>query len=189
VVDDELIDRVGYALEARCRSILAVHDAQRGQVHCPRCGREDRTTLIPHQGEPEAVLGCPVCGWQCTWHAYRKTFRRKQLNSGGALPAFVAYLHRFRQAISPRQKMLAIDRLIHEYHFSLRDRPDVPTRPAGVNLIDGTMADVIALLEDLAYGAGSTPEVHATKDAWRQHEQRRRALWASWPERPPGDAR
>lgn len=183
VVDDELIDQVGFALEARCRSILAVHDAQRGQVHCPRCAREDQQQLIPHQGRLDETLRCAVCGWQCTWDEYRKTYRRKQLNSGGALPAFVAYLHRFRQATNPRQKMLAIDRLIHEYHFSLRDQPDLPTRPAGVNLIEGSMVEVIRLLEDLAYGPESAPELRATEATWRHNEQRRRALWASFQRR------
>ena len=88
IVDDELIAEVGHALEARCESILAVHDAQHGRVHCPRCAREDRTTLIPHHGHEDAPLLCPVCGWHTTWHTYRATFRHKQLNAGGAHAAF-----------------------------------------------------------------------------------------------------
>jgi hypothetical protein len=180
LVDGELIDEVGYALEARCRSILTVTDAQRGQVHCPRCARVGRTALIPHSGRPEETLNCAACGWSTTWDAYRKTYRRKQLNSGGALRAFQEYLDAFPRARTARKKMLAIDRLIHEFHYSLRDRPEEPTRPAGVNLIDGTMAQVIALLDRLAYGEGTAPETQVSRDRWRSGETRRRALWQSF---------
>ncbi|CAA9287483.1 MAG: hypothetical protein AVDCRST_MAG77-4409 [uncultured Chloroflexi bacterium] len=180
VIDDELIDHVGYALEARCRSILAVHDAQRGRVHCPccaRCAREERTRLISHAKRPEELLRCPDCGWQTTWGDYQRTFQHKQLNAGGAVRAFEAFPHHFHQAIGPRQKMVAIDRLIHEFHYSLKDQPDAPTRIAGVNLVEGTMTEVIALLEELAYGSGTTHEISATAHSWRENEQRRRELW------------
>jgi ribosomal protein L37AE/L43A len=182
IVDDDLIQEVGLALEARCESILAVHDAQRGNVHCPRCAREDRVRLISHTRKPDDVLRCRACGWQTTFGAYQATYRHKQLNAGGAHAAFVNYLHQFRQSMNPRQKMLAIDRLIHEFHYSLKDRPDVPTRPAGVNLIDGTMTEVIALLDELAYGtdAGATsPQIRESGDAWRQKEAQRRAVQES----------
>ena len=180
VVDEDLIQEVGLALEARCEAILAVHDAQRGRVHCPRCAREDRVRLIQHTGKAEDVLRCRECGWETTFGAYQATYRRKQLNAGGAHAAFAAYLTQFRQSMNPRQKMLAIDRLIHEFHYSLKERPDAPTRPAGVNLIEGTMTEVIGLLEELAYGtaAGATsPQIRATGEAWREKEARRREVW------------
>jgi hypothetical protein len=37
VVDEELSDEVGFALYARCQSILRVTAAQQGKVTCPRC--------------------------------------------------------------------------------------------------------------------------------------------------------
>ncbi len=193
VVDPELIDLVGHALEARCASILAVHDAQRGHVHCPLCARDDRTTLIerPMTHDPGTTLVCPACGWRTTWGAYRDTYHRKQLNAGGAHASFETYLHAFRGAIGPRQKMLAIDRLIHEFHYSLRAQPDLPTRPAGANLIDGSMTDVVAFLEELAYGvesapraAPATPETRTVAETWRENERRRRALWHATPTPP-----
>jgi hypothetical protein len=179
IIDDELINHVGYALEARCRSILAVHDAQNGKVHCPRCALTERETLIPHSQKPAEVLHCPMCGWHTTWAAYQETYRHKQLNAGGAKRAFEAFPHHFHQAIGPRQKMLAIDRLIHEFHYSLKDRPDAPTRIAGVNLIEGTMTEVIALLDELAYGSGTSHEISAMGSEWRENEQRRREVWAA----------
>ena len=86
---------------------------------------------------------CPVCGWQVTWLEYMKSYKRHQLNLGGAGPAFEAYVRDFPAARSPQEKMLAVDRLIHAFHYSMSDFPDLPTRPAGVNLINGKMEDVI----------------------------------------------
>jgi hypothetical protein len=179
VIDEDRINDVGYALEARCRSILTVHDAQNGNVHCPCCDRTDRPSLIPHSSRPHETLHCPICGWHTTWGAYKATYQHKQLNAGGAKRAFEEFPHRFHQGIGPRQKMLAIDRLIHEFHYSLKDRPDLPTRIAGVNLIEGTMTEVIALLDELAYGSGTSHEISATGSEWRQNEQRRRETWTS----------
>ena len=149
LVDDELIAEVGHALEARCESILAVHDARRGFVRCPRCAREDRERLLPHDGSAAAMLTCPVCSWSTTWDAYRATFAGKQLEAGETHGVYDDFIHRFRGAIGPRQKMLAIDRLIHQFHYSLIPR-HTPARPAGVNLIEGSLEDVMSLLEELA---------------------------------------
>ena len=55
--------------------------------------------------------------------------------------------------------MLAIDRLIHEFHYSLRQPRDLPTRPVGVNLIQGRLRDVITFLNTLTYGEGTLPMV------------------------------
>ena len=149
LVDDDLIAEVGHALEARCESILAVHDARRGLVHCPRCAREDRERLVPHDGSPDAELRCADCGWSTTWDSYRTTFAGKQLEAGETHGVYDDFIHRFRGAIGPRQKMLAIDRLIHQFHYSLIPR-HTPARPAGVNLIEGSLEDVMTLLEELA---------------------------------------
>ncbi|HEU5318640.1 MAG TPA: hypothetical protein VFX49_21180 [Chloroflexota bacterium] len=149
LVDDELIAEVGHALEARCESILAVHDARRGRVHCPRCARENQTRLLPHDGHLDSRVTCPACGWSTIWGAYQDTFLGKQLEAGETHGVYDAFIHAFRGAIGPRQKMLAIDRLIHQFHYSLVPR-HTPARPAGVNLIEGSLEDVMTLLEELA---------------------------------------
>ena len=74
--------------------------------------------------------------------------------------------------------MLAIDRVIHAFHrHVLRGRPETPTRAAGVNLIGGTLHEVLTLLDGLTYGQGSTPGTQETLEAWRTDEARRRAAW------------
>ncbi len=167
LLDEDLLDEVGFTLLERCRDILKIDSAQRGQIHCARCDRNGQTTLIarsptgtptgdPHgtpPGDPRNVLlTCPVCGWQITWGEYHRSFKRKQLNPGGATETFAAFAQNFPQARTPQAKMAAIDRLIHEFHYSYQSMPDLPTRPVGVNLIEGHLEDVIAFLNELTFG-------------------------------------
>lgn len=160
LLDEELLDEVGFTLLGRCRDILKVESAQQGRVHCARCDRQGQTTLITRprsKGDPrDVVLTCPVCGWQITWGDYHLSFKRKQLNPGGATTIFAAFVENFPRARTPQAKMMAIDRLIHEFHYSYRSMPDLPTRPVGVNLIEGHLEDVIAFLDELTLGDDSS---------------------------------
>jgi len=160
LLDEDLLYDVGYTLLERCRDILKVDSAQKGYVHCARCDRQGQTTLIARPrtqaDSRDTVLICPVCGWQITWGDYYHSFKRKQLNPGGATEVFAAFAQNFVQARTPQAQMMAIDRLIHEFHYSYRALPDLPTRPVGVNLIEGHLEDVIAFLDELTLGDGST---------------------------------
>jgi hypothetical protein len=71
--------------------------------------------------------------------------------------------------------MLTIDRLIHAFHYSLRQQPDLPTRPVGVNLIAGKVTDVVLFLDELTYGDRTPPEVTVRADSVRrlEHAERR----------------
>lgn len=164
LLDEELLDDVGYTLLERCKDILKVESAQNGRVHCARCERRGQTTLIDRpqiSGDPrDALLVCPVCGWQINWGEYHLSYKRKQLNPGGAVAAFTAFVEAFLRARTPQTKMTAIDRLIHEFHFSYQSMPDLPTRPVGVNLIEGHLEDVIAFLNELSFGADSSWQEH-----------------------------
>jgi hypothetical protein len=156
LLDEDLLNDVGYTLLERCRDILKVASAQHGQVPCPRCERLGQAALIPVprvKGDPrDRLLTCPVCGWQITWGEYHLSYKRKQLNPGGATDTFAAFAAEFPQARTPQAKMAAIDRLIHEFHYSFQPLPDIPTRPVGVNLIEGHLEDVIAFLNELTIG-------------------------------------
>jgi len=175
--DDELLDDVGWTLYLRCRDILTIHDALNGTVKCPRCAQARRTTLIPRQTQArEEVLLCPTCDWHLTWYEYHETFKREQLNPGGAGEAFVAFVHDFDAARTPQAKMLAIDRVIHAFHYSLHAQPDLPTRPAGVNLIVGKLTDVVQFLDELS-GIENSPAIQQTDAEWRANFT---ASW--WPE-------
>ncbi|MBN1979479.1 MAG: hypothetical protein JW918_18940, partial [Anaerolineae bacterium] len=170
IIDEELLDDVGFTLLLRCRDILTIHEAKRGRVKCPRCAEQRKHTIIERvsrEGDVrDEVIVCPECGWQITWGEYALSFKRKQLNSGGALMAFERYIREFRAARRPQQKMLAIDRLIHEFHYSLRAQPDLPCRPVGVNLIQGKLMDVVQFLDELTYGQGTTEGLEENRAAW-----------------------
>ncbi len=157
LLDEELLDEVGSILLQRCSDILKVYDAQHGCVHCARCDRQGIVTFIERpcrKGDPrDVLLTCPVCGWQITWGEYHLSFKRQQLNPGGAVDVFRAFIQTYGQAASPSARMFAIDRLIHEFHYSYRGLPDIPTRPVGVNLIEGKLEDVIAFLDGLTFGS------------------------------------
>jgi hypothetical protein len=178
IVDEALVDDVGTTLWVRCRDILTVHAAQQGRVTCPCCRKQGRESVIPRQrgrgGDPrDEVLTCPVCGWAITWGEYYLSYKRRQLNAGGAVEVFARYVEVYPKLRAAREKLLAIDRLVHEFHFSLRDQPDLPTRPVAVNLIEGRLTDVEVFLDELTYG----PELPA--EVWARYRARlaRRDRW------------
>jgi hypothetical protein len=174
ITDDELIDEVGYALLARCQSFLWATDATDGRARCPVCRR-----IVPHGGDKEELLRCEPCGWELTWGDYFRTIQRKQLS--GAEPVrelFRDFVARFPAAGRAREKMLLIDRLLHGYHWNVKYGP---TRPVAINLIQGRLTDVVAFLDDLNYGEGSTPGTLENRDEWIANSQNVR----SWTR--PGD--
>jgi hypothetical protein len=121
----------------------------------------------------DETLRCPVCAWAITWGEYALSYKRKQLNSGGAVSAFARYTYRYQQGSSPRELMLAVDALIHAFHFSLRREPEQPTRAVGVNLIEGKLDAVNAFLDGLTYGPAAAPALLAAQAEWRRNEQAR----------------
>ena len=155
-MDEEQIEDVGYALYARCRSIVRATAAHAGRVTCPHCERVIRAR------DGAKVLRCR-CGWCVTAQEYFGALRRRHLHGGGALPCFEAYLDAFERARSPRERMLAIDQLLHEFHGGLAK----PGQPAAKNLIEvKNTSDVLAFLDELAYGDGSTPGLRETRATW-----------------------
>ncbi len=163
IVDSDLIDKVLYAFYARCQSILTVTEASRGRVACPECGQ-----IITHRWDKQALLVCPACHWTLSWGEYYKSYKRKQLHGGGAVDVFQAFVNDLPQARTPQQKMLLIDRIIHECHKGVIRSVQTYTRPVAVNLIAGTMGQVIQLLEELAYGPGSVDGAQTRKRVWRK---------------------
>jgi DNA-directed RNA polymerase subunit RPC12/RpoP len=176
IVDEALLDDVGITLLLRCRDIVTIDEARRGRIKCPRCAKQKKRTLIVRahgKGDVrDEVITCPECGWRITWGEYALSFKRKQLNSGGALTAFERYIRDYRAAQRPQQKMLAIDRLIHEFHYSLRAQPDLPCRPVGVNLIQGKLGDVVRFLDELTYGRQTTEGLEENRAAWLEEMEK-----------------
>ncbi|MHB0877921.1 MAG: hypothetical protein ACYC5O_17935 [Anaerolineae bacterium] len=170
IVDDELVDDVGSALLERCRAVLMV---SAGRVACPRCGTEFALTpgtspWVPHTAAQEsAPVTCPTpnCGWQTTWVEWHASWRHRELLGTKALPAIEEYSERYPKALSPRARMLLIDALIHAFHWDLIAQ--LPNRSAANNLIEGNHEQVVAFLDALTYGPGSTEGLDARRDEWR----------------------
>jgi hypothetical protein len=160
IVDEELVDEVGYAMFARCESIRIATEAHHGRVTCRRCG----SVIERDIWKKDIVLVCG-CGWKKSWGDYLKSYQRKQLVGGNAYPSFLTFLDEWPRARGPRDKMLAIDRLIHACHLSAK----LPVgRPAATNLIEGTSSELAVFLDELAYGPQSTPGVGDTRAEWQR---------------------
>jgi hypothetical protein len=162
LVDEELIDDVGTALYARCRSVLLVSNAQ---LECPRC----HAVLILGWGHSEQdVVSCPTpgCGWETTWGRYHASWRHRDLIGTRAASAFQAFVDQYPQAHLPQDKMLLIDDLIHAFHRGIV--AGLPHRSAANNLIEGSHKQVVALLDRLAGGEGSTAGITERQEEWRE---------------------
>ena len=119
-------------------------------MHCPRCERQGQASLIERRytpGDPrDQLLVCPVCGWQATWGEYHRASDATSSTLAERRRAFPPTFQDYTAARTPQAKMIAVDRLIHEFHYSYACLPDQPTRPVGVNLIEGKLSDVIDFL-------------------------------------------
>lgn len=177
LVDEDLIDDVGFALYSRCRSILTVSRAMHGEVECPQCD-----TVIPRERlDADYPLDCPGCGWATTWGEYHRTFQHQELYGGGAVAIFRWYVEQWERATTPQQKTQLIDRLVHAWHWETR-QDHLLGRPTGVNLIEGSRRQVLAVLDGLTYGPGSSPGLAETNAVWRATWQRVQAGMKPGPE-------
>jgi hypothetical protein len=105
------------------------------------------------------AIRCASCDWQEARGTYHKTFQGKQLRGLNFEPELDAYLTNFPRARTGREKMLAIDMLIHAVHTGT-------AKPAATNLLAGKAGELTLFLDRLAYGEGSTPGVEGRKAAW-----------------------
>ena len=170
--DDELIEEVGFGLLARCRSIIEYTEAcEEGKVRCMRCAKQGQTVIIQrNMSKPSALIRCPVCGWQVRWRVYKAESENAdgQLRAGHAGEAFSRYRAVYPQCRTREEKILAIDRLIHEFHWILvkEGQPARANKPAAVNLLRGNILQVLNMLNELTYGENTPPELIAGKGLW-----------------------
>lgn len=184
LVDDDLLADVGFRLYLRCKSILVVRDIyERRRLPCPACGQTVRLGDASQTwDEGEQWLRCEICQWGLPWRDYWLTFRHQELGPGGATDIFEEYVRSWEAARTEREKVLAIDRVIHQWHWATTARGASLGlgRPTGVNLIEGNRRDVIAFLDRLSYGEGSPDEIEATRAEWQagwQEVKERQAQW------------
>jgi len=152
--DIELADEIGWALLARCESIISVtYGYELKKLICPYCCDD-----IPLK---DGRFVC-VCGkLEASWEEFRKSYKDKQLYGANALPVFLKYCSDFPKAESYGEKMIAIDTLIHSFHVLHSYRMGLEVidpfddevklgRPTAANLIEGSLGEVIAFLNQLS---------------------------------------
>jgi hypothetical protein len=175
ICDEELIDEVGTALYQRCESILEFTDATRGKVRCKRCGQAGTISLIERKTRNTTeIVKCPVCGWQVRWRVYLNEAEKSggNLHVGHAKAAFERFVQAYPHCQNGREKILAIDLLIHEFHWILlKESQDgqttIPHKPAGLNLLQGSTNQILEFLNTLTYGENTAPELLANREWWR----------------------
>jgi len=156
ILDEDLIDEVGYGLLFRCETIHRVTHRL-----CPDCGGELEGAW--ESASRYRKIRCKSCGWQATWISYHTSYKGKRIHGGRAFGFFEDYLKRFPKCRGPRAMMLEIDRLIHEVHEST---DNLWTSPAASNLIQGKGWEVAALLDALAYGEDIPAERKKIREAY-----------------------
>jgi hypothetical protein len=98
------------------------------------------------------------------WDDYFKTYQHEHLVGGGAVAFHAEYVDRFQHTRTPWERMLAIDRLIHAYHWEL---VHAPGRSAARELIYATnYRELLTFLDGLRYGESSTPGLQSARREW-----------------------
>jgi hypothetical protein len=173
--DEELVDDVGIALFLRCDSIMEYTWANEGMVRCKRCHRNGAESYIERRSKlPRELLRCSACGWQIQWRVYLSETEKRssgQLMAGHARRAFEDFHKMYPLCRDPRSKLLAIDRLIHEFHWMLKEDGEQPVamRTACANLLEGTATEIMDLLNGLTYSENTDAELLKTRNRWMSH--------------------
>jgi hypothetical protein len=173
MLDRDLLDEVGYGIYVRCQALLEVAAAWRGRVKCWGCDNvilRRQGKVVEYTGHGPTLIGgktetlkCDRCGWQITWAAYRKSLSGEHLDATGLEDMMGAFIERWPAAPFPRARLLLIDALIHEFHCW---NGDTVGSPVGATVIRATAEEVLALLDELAYGSSSTTGLSETRQRW-----------------------
>ena len=105
------------------------------------------------------------CGWSTPWEVYKRSYKGKRIHGGRAYEFFLAFMDEWLCAKGAREKMLAIDRVIHALHESANQ---VWTLPASVNLIEGSFEEVIAFERAKSAAAGTWNVLNSYQAIGRQ---------------------
>jgi hypothetical protein len=119
--------------------------------------------------QPAELLKCPVCAWQVRWRVYVKEAESTgNIHAGHAQQAFERYLQTYPRCQKAKEKIVAIDQLIHEFHWLILEDGKLPeaAKPAGVNLLQGSSTQVLDMLNELTYGKDAPPEMLEIRELW-----------------------
>jgi hypothetical protein len=181
LADSALLDDIGAALYLRCSDILYINDAQQHRWRCPRCeAATPPGSLMALAGESQRDARdnrylCPHCTLLMTWGQFTLSYKRMQLNPGGAVAEFEHYIAQWARCREDNEKFLCIDRLVHAFHYSMKAQPDLPTRSAAVNLLQGKLHDIMVFLDGLSEGRDDPQTVK-----YREEARRWKKEWGDW---------
>ena len=170
LVDEEIIDDIGFALYARCQSILTVMESMRGNVTCPNCETVIKRVRLGFN----ETLQCPECSWERDWNDYKNSFDGKFLNAGGMKPFCIEYEQAFRTARTPEEKMILIDTLIHRCHGEMTGGK----QPGAYAFIEGEPYDTAVFLDRLNYGDLVPEHIKAKRESWRERVAAGPRFWS-----------
>jgi RNase P subunit RPR2 len=159
MLDEELLDRVLYAIHARICDMFEVREAQQfGRVRCRSCGETLPQPFRMGSYYKSNPMQCANCGWCTTCGAFYDSYTGKDLLPGSRVDLFQEFLDRYPTASSSQAKMLLLDRLIHAFHV----QSGVSGRLVAMNVIQGSRSELIELLTNLA----SNNSEESSKTAW-----------------------
>jgi hypothetical protein len=171
MLDEDLLDDVGFGFYVCCRECLELGEAARGRVKCRDCGNIILRRLVDGQFDDSEILTCGECGWEVACGDYHKSLlRRRPARPYEPERVFESFVRQWPLAGSPREKLLLIDRLIHEWHIHYR----AVGWPLGTSVVQATARQMVELLEGLAYGFGSTEGLEQTETVWRARLEAKR---------------
>ena len=172
ILDEDLLTEVGYGIYACCQDLLERAVAARGRVKCRNCDNIIIRPLINGRFADSNILRCSLCGWEVACKDYHESLLRKR----PALPyepeeIFKEFAKQWPLASSSREKLLLIDRLIHEWHIHYI----TVGWPLGTSVIQATARQMVDLLEGLAYGPDSSKGLEQTRMVWMTRLKARRS--------------
>ena len=179
IIDHDLLQDVALTLYMRCKDIIAIYDAHYNhRVRCPSCyaaGNENYLDFpkgLKSKVRNTYVFDCPFCGNSFSWADFRQSHSRRQLNIGGAGDVFRRYIAQYERNLDDTALMLAVDRLIHEFHYGLKADgvTQDPYRIAAANLIDSeSTTETIAFLDELSNNVGEDERLKESAQKWRDN--------------------
>jgi hypothetical protein len=141
-LDEDLLNEIGYTFYTRCRQARDTRQRlDKGELICHYCGTVHKAVSYT------ALVACP-CGFYYTYREYRRNCNANNVPGGRATEIFNAFTDNWLLCKSASEKMLLIDRLVHECHVSAMT--GVKGRSVCMNLIEGTLSQIKNMLEMLA---------------------------------------
>ena len=182
MLDEELLEDVAATLYLRCKDIIAVDRSKHGEVRCPFCYKAKmKETYIQinrdNYGRILDTLQCKECTNEFSYAEYKRCYKREQLNMGGAGEAFRRYISEYEHPATPQKRILQIDRLIHEFHYSSKSDPNQPTRSVGPNLLGANITVAMKFLDELSGITGDNLDMKNTAENWQAEKAKFDEFW------------